>query len=271
LNIDQVYNMLEKDINISINNKKEENNLRENEGKNMNINKYENKIIGEIYIKENYINKDILIINTFGNCKRIYEWEAEKDDYEYENEKEIKENIEIKINGKIIDFNYCYRFKNEGKYIIEYSFKKNITKTCYMFYDCNLITNLNLSNFNTQNVNKMNSMFYGCNLLINLNLSNFNTQNVNDMNGMFYGCNSLKNLNLSNFNTQNVTDMGNMFYGCNLLINLNLSNFHTQNVNDMNGMFYECNSLTNLNLSNFHTQNVTDMGCMFYGCNSLII
>ena len=50
-------------------------------------------------------------------------------------------------------------------------------------------------------------MFYGCNLLTHLNLSNFNTQNVTNMSYMFFCCNVLTNLNLSNFNTQNVTNI----------------------------------------------------------------
>ena len=37
----------------------------------------------------------------------------------------------------------------------------------------------------------MGFMFGGCYSLTNLNLSNFNTQNVTDMIGMFDGCNSL--------------------------------------------------------------------------------
>ena len=60
-------------------------------------------------------------------------------------------------------------------------------------------------------------MFYGCNSLISLDLSNFNTQNVTNMNGMFYNCNSLISLDLSNFNTQNVTNMNYMFSFCNSL------------------------------------------------------
>ena len=42
----------------------------------------------------------------------------------------------------------------------------------------------------------MSFMFSGCNSLTNLNLSNFNTQNVTDMSGMFSGCNSLKKYNI---------------------------------------------------------------------------
>ena len=76
LDINQIYNILENDIN------NKENNIIKNE-----VNKYENKIIGEIYINVDEINIDIQIINSFENCKRKYEWEDEEDDYEYENEK----------------------------------------------------------------------------------------------------------------------------------------------------------------------------------------
>ena len=34
-----------------------------------------------------------------------------------------------------------------------------------MFYDCKSLTNLDLSNFNTQNVTNMGEMFSGCNSL----------------------------------------------------------------------------------------------------------
>jgi len=268
---------------------KYEKNIEENIKKN-------NIIIGEINISSNDVNKDIQIINSFENYKRNRNIRMidEKDYYKYENEKEIKENIEIRINGKKIDFSYLYKFNKEGKYKIEYLFKKNLTKTNHMFYNCKSITNLNLSNFNTQNVTNMNNMFAICESLTNLNLSNFNTQNVTDMSNMFAFCNSLTNLNLSNFNTQNVTDMSYMFSGCNSLTNLNLSNFNTQNVTNMSymfsgcesltlnlsnfntlnvinmsNMFTCCNCLTNLNLSNFNTQNATNMGCMFNNCKSL--
>ena len=116
LDINQVYNILEKDIIIN----NEENNIIKNE----NI-KYENKIIGEVYIDEDDINKDIRIINSYENVKRENYWRDKKNDLNYENEKEIKENIEIKINEKIIEYTYYYKFNKEGKYIIEYSFKKN--------------------------------------------------------------------------------------------------------------------------------------------------
>ena len=123
IDIYEVYNILEK-----INNK--------------------NVIYGEIYINKEDINKDIQIINSFENYKRKNKWiEDKEDDYKYENEKEIKENIEIKLEGKIIEFSYYYKFKKEGKYNIEYSFKNNLTKTDFMFHGCTRLINLNLSNF----------------------------------------------------------------------------------------------------------------------------
>ena len=50
-----------------------------------------------------------------------------------------------------------------------------------MYSDCSSLTNINLSNFNTNNVINMGSMFYKCSSLTNLNLSNFNTNNVTYM------------------------------------------------------------------------------------------
>ena len=58
-----------------------------------------------------------------------------KDDIKFENEKEIKENIEIKINGNKIGFSYYYQFKKEGEYRIEYIFKKNWKKLIIYFLD----------------------------------------------------------------------------------------------------------------------------------------
>ena len=42
----------------------------------------------------------------------------------------------------------------------------------------------------------MDGMFYHCESLTNLNLSNFNTQNVSNMESMFEKCNSLKKENI---------------------------------------------------------------------------
>ena len=134
------------------NNKKKENKTRKNN----------NYIIAEIEIKENDLNKDIRIINSFEEYKRENEWKDKKDDYKNENEKEIKQNCEIKINGKIIKFSYFYKFNEIGKYQIKYSFKNNSTKINHLFCGCSSFKEINFSNFNTQNATNMSFMFSGC-------------------------------------------------------------------------------------------------------------
>ena len=148
-------------------------------------------INAEIYIEERDINKNIRIINSFENAKKERRWKDKENDYIHENEKEIKR-CEIKINGELINFCYFYKFNKIGRFTIKYSFPNVLTNTSYMFYRCNSLTNIDLSNFNTDYVNDMSNMFYGCKSLIKINLSNFNTQNVTNMSCMFFGCKSLK-------------------------------------------------------------------------------
>ena len=47
----------------------------------------------------------------------------------------------------------------------------------------------------------MERMFYRCEALLSLDLSNFNTAKVEYIDQMFEGCISLTSLNLSNFDT----------------------------------------------------------------------
>ena len=173
--------------------------------------KLNNYIIAELFIKENDINEDIRIINSYEEEQRNIGI-----NHENNNEKEIK-NCEIRINDKLISFNYFHKFKIKGKYIIKYSFNDYLTNTSYMFSNCSSLTNIDLSNFNTQNVINMSYMFNRCNTLTNIDLSIFNTQNVTYMSGMFSGCNSLTNIDDSlNFKFRSV-EMD-MFSGCNSLI-----------------------------------------------------
>ena len=171
----------------------------------LNENNDNNYIIAEINIKENDINKNIRILNSFEECVRTANFTG--NDY---NEDEIKK-CEIQINYELIPFNYFYKFKSKGRYFIKYSFKYKLKNTCCMFNECSSLTNINLSNFDTNNVTDMRSMFDECSSLTNINLSNFDTKNVTDMRWMFCQCYSLTNINLSNFNTKDDTDVGGMF------------------------------------------------------------
>ena len=254
-----------------------------------------NYIVGEFEVKREDVNKNIRILNSFEAFKRENRRPDKPDDNIYNNEKEIKESIQIRINNEVIPFSYFYKFSKEGKYTIQYMFKKKLKKTVFMFLGCKSLIKADLSNFNMEDVDNMNAMFYGCDSLNtvnlsgakchnvtnigclfyecrklkNLNLSNINTENVNNMNGMFAFCESLDNIDLSSFNTKKVNNMCCLFRGCKILKTINLSNFDTESVNNMNSMFYECESLNSIDLSNFKTRNVTDLGCMFGKCKAL--
>ena len=218
-----------------------------------------NCIIGELNIKED--NQNIRIINSYEQATRENKFIKYKK--EKENEKEIKDNCEIIINDKLIRFSYFHKFNKKGKYTILYIFKNKITNTNYMFSRCSSLTNINLSNFNTNNVKDMSWMFSWCSSLTNINLSNFNTDNVNKMGNMFSECSSLTNINLSNFNTNNVNNMNFMFAKCSSLTNVNLSNFNTNNVKDLLGMFSECTNLTKNNIITKDKKLLSDLNKLF--------
>ena len=152
---------------------------------------------------------------------------------------------------------------------LEYLNTANVTNMYRMFYECNKLSSLDLSNFNTANVTDMSGIFRYCNKLSSLKLSSLNTTKVTDMSRMFSGCHRLSSLDLSKFNTEKVTNMEEMFYSCQNLSSLDLSNFNTANVVDMAHMFYNCSALTSLDLSNFNTEKVRYMNSMFSDCSAL--
>ena len=215
-----------------------------NKDNNIDISIDNNYIIAELDIIN--VNKYIRIINSYEECLRngCPKKEIKKS---YMNENEIKECI-IKINDKEVPFNYFFKFDKKGTYTIKYYFQNYLTKTNCMFYGCENIKKLNLSNFYTKNIIKMGGMFFGCSSLTDINLTNFNSQNVINMNHMFCKCSSLEKLDLSTFNIRNVKYMMSIFFGCTSLTKLNLFNFDTKNVSNMIWMFYGCVSLKKENI-----------------------
>jgi len=83
----------------------------------------------------------------------------------------------------------------------------------YMFSNCPLLQELDVSSFNTDNVYYMNHMFNNCLLLNELDISNFKFRSVTNMRYMFSGCSGLKKLKISNF-IFNCADKEKMFDGC---------------------------------------------------------
>ena len=98
----------------------------------------------------------------------------------------------------------------------------------------------------------MKYMFYGCQNLTTLDLSNFNTNQVTEMENMFGKCINLKEIKgLDKFNTENVYNMKEMFNECKNLITLDIPNFITNRATDVSSMFKDCSGLQKLNISKF--------------------
>ena len=128
------------------------------------------------------------------------------------------EYYQLKLN-KDLD-NYFYKF-NYNYSITNLIFKdvdtSKVTDMHEMFYNCSVLTSLDVLKFDTSNVTTMNSMFYNCSALTSLDLSRWDTSNVTNMYNMFYNCRSLTFLDLSGWNTSKVTEMSDIFHGCNAL------------------------------------------------------
>ena len=164
-----------------------------------------------------------------------------------------------------------------------------------MFYNCPVLTSIDVSGFDTSNVTTMEEMFRFCSSLTSitglggfdtsnvtsmksmfdqypgasLDVGGWNTSKVTDMTQMFWRCSGLTSLDLSGWNTGQVTSMYTMFSVCSSLTSLDVSNFDTSKVTNMNSMFNACYGLPSLDVSGFDTSNVTDMKHMFRDCDGL--
>ena len=138
------------------------------------------------------------------------------------------------------------------------------------FKNCKALETISgLEYLNTANVTDMSGMFYKCQNLSSLNLTNFNTEKVTKMSWMFSNL-KLSSLDLSNFNTEEGRDMFNMFSFCQNLSSLNLTNFNTEKVTEMSRMFEGCSALTTIYASDkFIIDKYNNGYKMFYGCKLL--
>ena len=177
----------------------------------------------------------------------------------------------MKINDVEVTPVSATRFSTTGENTYYVEVIEPVTNMSEMFYNCDSLTSLDLSNWDTSKVTKMISMFYYCLGLTTLDsISNWDTSNVTNMGQMFKNCYGLITLDLSNWDTSNVISMYGMFSYCTSLTSVgDLSNWDTSNVISCNQMFYHCYDLASLDLSNWDTSKVTDMSYMFSSCSGL--
>ena len=116
-----------------------------------------------------------------------------------------------------------------------------------------------MSNLNTSEITSTKGMFYNCQTLSYIDLSNLNMSNVEDMSDMFrikptdkgYYFSLLTDLDFTGFDTQKVKNMSHLFDGCVRLNTINsIESINTANVQDMSYMFASCSSLNSLDVSN---------------------
>ena len=207
-----------------------------------------------LYISGLNINKIIfsgyseitLKVNQKGSIAIYSDFNEEICLFMYDNQAPAPKEIYINgVNQSTIKYKYDF---NETENEVKLIFHENIDNTICMFYKCSNITEINFSNFNTEEVVSMAFMFYECTSLKSLDLSNFNTSKVENMYGMFIDCSSITQIILNNFDSSKVTDMGSMFLNCSSLVSLNLSNFDTNKVSIMTSTFQNCDALEYINL-----------------------
>ena len=168
----------------------------------------------------------------------------------------------------------CSDMFRYNKNLTSITCKWDTSKVTYMnsmFYKCNKLTSVDVSNFDTSKVTNMSHMFRGCVNLTQLDVSSWDTSNVINIGYIFYDCNKLISLDLSNWDTSNVIYMNYMFHYCfNLTTIGNVSNWNTSKVTGMTAIFYNCQKLTTLDVNNWDTGNVKYFHATFYGCKSLV-
>ena len=148
----------------------------------------------------------------------------------------------------------------------------NISKAdgmSYLFYECNALTQLDLSNWDTSNIQYMIATFDGCNNLTELNCSTWNTGKVYNMQLAFYNCNSLETIPVRDWNTKSLMYMDKAFGNCTSLVNLDVSKWDTSKVVELTSVFYHCSSLKTLDVSKWKTSNVLRADSLFSGCEKL--
>ena len=148
----------------------------------------------------------------------------------------------------------------------------NISKAdgmSYLFYECNTLTQLDLSNWDTGNIQYMIATFDGCNNLTELNCSTWNTSKVYNMQLAFYNCNSLETIPVRDWDTRSVMYMDKAFGNCTSLVNLDVSKWDTSKVVELTNTFYHCSSLKTLDVSKWKTSNAIRADSLFSGCEKL--
>lgn len=146
------------------------------------------------------------------------------------------------------------------------------TKECeqmeMMFMGCSSLKSIDLQSFDGRNVVSLESMFKGCENLTDVNIKNIGITAVKNISGMFEGCSHLEEIDLEGLSTSYACNVANMFDGCSKLTRIS---FKKNNIRPYcaERMFGNCKSIKVLDLSSINTSNLQDIDGIFSGCESL--
>ncbi|MBQ7688104.1 MAG: BspA family leucine-rich repeat surface protein [Clostridia bacterium] len=140
-----------------------------------------------------------------------------------------------------------------------------------MFFNCQLVEELNVSSWNTAKVTDMSSVFYNNKKLVNLDLSSWSLANVANTASMFYGCSKLETLtvNVNKWASSKIAQAGSMFGGCAKLESITFGKWTPVSGASVSNMFSGCNALTTLDISRWDVKNLTDLSEFFKGCSQV--
>lgn len=151
--------------------------------------------------------------------------------------------------------------------------KARPTSLSYWFADCKDLNDIEgIENLNTSKVDHFFYTFLNCEKLTTIDVTHFNTSNAIILAGLFAGCKSLASIDVSHFDTRKAQWTYFMFQGCESLTTLDLRSFDTQSINYTNSMFAGCSHLKNLYISDkYDLSKVPEKHSvlMFSGCESI--
>ena len=131
--------------------------------------------------------------------------------------------------------NLSYIFYGSNMEVVDISGwdTSNVTTMENMFCFCDKLKNIiGIENLDVSKLQSANAMFYGCQNLVELDLTNWNPISLQNAWSMFYRCSNLKIIkNIENWQLPNIKDVSYMFYKCTKL-DVDLSNWDLTNVKD---------------------------------------
>ena len=153
--------------------------------------------------------------------------------------------------------------------LTEFSTKGTIS-TAEMFSYCTGLTTIyGLETFDMSSVIVSSRMFANCYILQDLNINQWDMPETRSAEYMFQNCKGLQTLDLSAWRLPKCETVNNMFFNCSMLQSLNIENFAMTVTTDCSSMFTGCDKLKALNLNKWSMQSVRTATYMFRGCHQL--